>query len=97
MLDHHPTVRPQRDRASPATGWRRLARRNADMARKAKTDGALPYGRVMAKAARILAALNARRLRRGARVIRFSLELLLDQRDVPLAPPPAHCQGRAAR
>jgi predicted RNA binding protein YcfA (HicA-like mRNA interferase family) len=59
MLDHAPTVRPTATAANVAKVRMRLVHGSAaDTAGQARTNSALPYGRGMAKAARILAALK---------------------------------------
>jgi predicted RNA binding protein YcfA (HicA-like mRNA interferase family) len=59
MLDHAPTVRLTAAAANVAElRMRLLYRTAADTAGQSRNDGALSYGRAMAKAARILAALK---------------------------------------
>ena len=58
MPDHAPTVRSTATAANIAKVRNAACARAADPPEPARTDGALPYGLCMAKAARILAALK---------------------------------------
>ena len=59
MVDQAPTVRPTATAANVAKGRMRLVHGSAaDTAGPARSDSATPYGRIMARAARILAALK---------------------------------------